>query len=373
MKKQFGEDRIIILLGAGASCDAGMKNSLQMIADIEGHLKDDWKEYAALYNYIQSSHYHLERLKGVESKNIIFNIEHLVGLLNVIINVADKNVDVYPFIGSWEKDLINVAGQDFGLAKSFKEKILIQLKDNWLTPDNYKAKSVYYKKLLETQYYARLRIFSLNYDMCVEENFAGTKHLERGFNDDRKWDYRLYEPNDLETQYYLYKLHGSLDWKRDNEKRLTFADSLTSVKPIEMEIIFGVQNKLQAYDPYMFYFYSFREACIKAELIVISGYGFYDTHINENLIGAIKNDSNKQLLVNVYERDATSTPTSDDKIKADLIGKLGVSAANLTIFNGCAREFFNEKMNVDYFASIFPEQDSEIEVLPATNDEDNEL
>ncbi len=372
MKKQFGEDQIIILLGAGASCDAGMKNSFQMIADIEGHLKDDWKEYAALYNYIQSSHYHLERLKGVESRNIIFNIEHLVGLLNIINSIAEKKVDVYPFIGSWEKDLVNVTGQNFELAKLFKKEILTQLKTNWLTPDDYKAKSFYYKKLLETGYYSPLRIFSLNYDMSVEENFMGAKHIERGFNDERKWDYRLYEPNDLETQYYLYKLHGSLDWKRDEEGRLTYADSHTSVKPIDMEIIFGVQNKLQAYDPYMFYFYSFRESCIKAELIVISGYGFYDAHINENLIGAIKNDPDKQLLVNVYEWDTTGMPKSDELIKADLIDKLGIAAENLTIFNGCAREFFNEKMNVDYFASIFPGQDSEIEVLPDTND-DKEL
>lgn len=360
MRKQFGEDKIIVLLGAGASCDAGMKNSFMMIGDIESQLESQWADYKGLYNYIQSSHYHLERIRGVEPKNIIFNIEHLVGLLNIIIAIAEKKVDVYPFIGSWEKDLYLVAGSKLELAQKFKSKILSQLKTNWLTPDDYKTKSSYYKKLFETGYNYPMKIFSLNYDMCVEVNVdPNTTILERGFNDDRKWDYRRYDPNEEGPQYYLYKLHGSLDWKRDNEKRLTYADATDSVDPLEMEIIFGVQNKLQSYDPYMFYFYAFREACIKAELIVISGYGFYDQHINDNLISAIKNDKNKRLLINVYENDRQV-----DEIKKELEKKLGIAKENITIINDKALNFFNNNLNLDYFSSIFPEQDSEMDILP---------
>ncbi|WP_438939891.1 SIR2 family protein [Chitinophaga hostae] len=362
MRKQFGEDKIIILLGAGASCDAGMKNSIMMIRDIEAQLHEKWKKFKDLYNYIQSSHYHLERIRGVMSGDIIFNIEHLVGLLNVIINIAEKKVEVYPFIGSWEKELYLVSGSKLELAKEFKEEILTQLKTNWLIPDDYRTRSSYYKKLLDTGYNFPLRIFSLNYDMCVEANVNGNGILlERGFNENRKWDYRRYEPNEEGPQYYLYKLHGSLDWKRDNEKRLTYADSTDSVNPLEMEIIFGVQNKLQSYDPYMYNFYAFREACIKAELIIISGYGFYDQHINDNLISAFKNDSDKRLIVNVYE-----TNTSDENIANVLSQKLGINNNNITVVNTFAKDFFNEKLNIDYFSSIFPNEDAEIDVLPQT-------
>lgn len=367
MRKQFGEDKIIVLLGAGASCDAGMKNSFMMISDIENQLKDKWVEFRDLYNYIQSSHYHLERIKGVESRHIIFNIEHLVGLLNIIIAIAKKDMDLYPFIGSWEKDLFLVAGHKLELAEKFKSKILTQLKTSWLTPDDHRTKSSYYRKLMETGYNLPLRIFSLNYDMSVELNLTGV-NLERGFNEDRKWDYRRYESKDESVQFYLYKLHGSLDWKRDNEKRLTYADSTDSVDPLEMEIIFGVQNKLQSYDPYMFYFYAFREACIHSELIVISGYGFYDKHINDNLISAIKSDPEKRLLVNVYE-----PAKSEEDIQREIIDKLGVNSDNLTVINAQAIEFFNNHLSLDYFSSIFPEQDSEIDVLPDTQQQESEL
>ncbi len=177
--------------------------------------------------------------------------------------------------------------------------------------------------------------------------------LERGFDDDRQWDYRRYEPNEeKEVNYFLYKVHGSLDWKRDTQKRLTYTDSTSSVNPLEMQIIFGVQNKLQSYDPYLFYFYAFREACIEAELIVVSGYGFFDQHINDTLISAFQLDKNKKLLVNVLE----GSEEKEEKFRNNLIQKLGLSEQSVIIQNIPAKDFFETKLNVDYFSSLFPEQ-----------------
>lgn len=359
MNKQFGEDKIIILLGAGASCDAGMRNSIQMISDIENLLKTDWVKFKDLYNYIQSSHYHLERIKGVDSKAIMFNIENLVGLLNVIINISEKKVDVYPFIGSWEKELLVVAGQKLELAVKFKQEILTKLKNTWLSPDDFKRKSSYYKKLKDTGYTMPLRIFSLNYDMCVEENL-GIENIERGFGEDKIWDYRRYEPSqEQEISYFLYKLHGSLDWKRNPQNRLTYSDSISSIDSLNMEIIFGVQNKLQSYDPYLFYFYAFREACIRSELIVISGYGFYDQHINDNLSSAIQLDPKKRILVNVFEGENFN--------KEEYINYLSIllkiQPGNIEVQNCFAMDFFNNNLNLEYFSSLFPDEDGE-ELLP---------
>ncbi|WP_026461318.1 SIR2 family protein [Adhaeribacter aquaticus] len=359
MRKQFGEDKIIILLGAGASCDAGMLNSIQMIAAIENLLKGEWAKYKDLYNYIQSSYYHLERIKGIDTKSLNFNIENLVGLLNVIINIADKNIDVYPFIGSWEKELLVVAGPKLELAIKFKEEILTKLKNIWLSPDDLKKRSSYYRKMKETGYTMPLRIFSLNYDMCIEENL-GIENIERGFGEDKIWDYRRYEPSQEQAiSYFLYKLHGSLDWKRNPQTRLTYSDSISSIDPLNMEIIFGIQNKLQSYDPYLFYFYSFREACIRSEIIVISGYGFYDKHINDNLESAFQLDTNKRLLVNVYEGENFDEQAYIEKLS----NLLKINSDNITVNNLTAKEFFTNNLNLDYFSSLFPDEDDEA-ILP---------
>lgn len=356
MRKQFGKDKIIILLGAGSSVDAGMRNSFQMITEIEVALKSEWRDYKELYDYVHSSHYHLERIKGTDTRDIFFNIENLVGMLDAIIKIASKDVEVYPFIGSWEKELLLVAGTRLEKAKEFKKHILEKMKNAWLSPEDFNRKSSYYKKIKDIGYNFPLKIFSLNYDMCVEKNLEDPGIiLERGFNDQRIWDYRLYEPADeKEINCFLYKLHGSLDWKRDNENRLTFTDNVSNVEALKMEIIFGVQNKLQSYDPYLFYFYSFREACIYSELIIISGYGFLDKHINDNISSAVKNDPNKRMLVNVFEKDGEL-----DKFKKKVIEKIGISEANLIIKNKPAMEFFNTDLNVYSFAGLFPDESSD--------------
>lgn len=361
MRKHFGRNKIMILLGAGASCDAKILNSYQIINEIERKLDDSWSDYKDLYNYIQSSHFHLERIKGVPSKEINFNIENLVGLLDIIIKISKKELEVYPFVGSWEKELVSVTGRNFENAQGFKNKILTKLRDEWLSPEDFRTSSAYYKKLKDTGYTYPLKIFSLNYDMCVEENVTGeNSRLERGFHDDRIWDYKRYDlDNDDTKEYYLYKLHGSLDWMRDNEDRLTYVDLIQRNDPLKMEIIFGVQNKLQSFDPYFFYFYSFREACFDAELIIISGYGFADKHINDNLINALRLDQSKKLLINVFE------PSKDIPACAQTIAqKLQADPARFAIKNKHAKDFFIEDLNVDYFSELFPDKPESDTILP---------
>lgn len=362
MKKQFGQNKIIVLLGAGASCDAKIKNSIQMISEIKSKLETEWSDYKDLYNYIESSHYHLERIKNIRFDEINFNIENLVGLLDTIIRIAKKEVEGYNFVGAWEKELTNVAGIDFSKAQKFKNEILKKLKEKWLSPPDFKQASSYYRKLTEIGFNFPLKIFSLNYDMCVEQNVeADGKKLERGFRDDRLWDYRRYDLNrDENVDFYLYKLHGSLDWKRDEEERLTYVDGVQTIDPLDMQIIFGVQNKLQSYDPYNFYFYEFRQACFDAELIVVSGYGFMDKHINDNLINAFKINPERKLLINSLFGQAEDVQSQKNKLAT----RLGIKQENIFIENKCAKDFFNENLNVNYFSTLFPENIEENGILP---------
>lgn len=333
-----------------------------MIFEIEKLLNgnEKWSKYKDLYNYIRSSHYHLLRIKGKTDKEILFNIENLVSLLNGIIKISKKEIDIYPFIGNWEKELHLVAGMDLRMAFEFKNEILEKLRA-WLFPPNFTESTTYYKKFLDTKYNYPLKIFSLNYDMCIESNVKGENIiLERGFDENRIWNYRRYDSGgDIEVNYYLYKLHGSLDWIRDNTKRLTFSDNIGAIDTEDLEIIFGVQNKLQSYDPYLFYFYAFREACSEAELIVCSGYGFLDDHINDNLENAFKDDKHKKLLVNIYENDF-----KEDEYKQRMAERLNISINNIVICNEKAKDFFENKMNINFFSSLFANDKQEEQILP---------
>jgi len=308
--KKFSTDEILIVLGAGASCDAGILNSKQMILKIESRLSEiAWQRFGPLYNYLKSVFYQKEIARGKTIRFINFNIENLVGLLDLIVGISKADSEFYTFVGSWEKDLQAFIKEerDNELVRDFKEVIIKELRGPWLFPPDWIKKSEYYARLVDFKNEFDgfpLKIFSLNYDRCVEQNIPQSE-LQLGFDEYYKWNARRYDyldPN-VTRPYYLYKLHGSIDWKKTTSEGLI--QMAGDIKTDELAIIFGLTNKLQSYDPYLFYFYEFRTHCLSAQLIVSSGYGFLDEHINDALKYGLKGFSTKKLVVNWFEEMET--------------------------------------------------------------------
>jgi hypothetical protein len=182
---------IIFLLGAGASAEAGIPPSGDMIRRIEALLQgnSDWKKFLRLYHHIKSAIHYAAGLNGLFAESVPYSIETLVNTLY---------------------------------------------------------------------------------------------ELERN------------EQHPL----YPFKLHGSINWKRDNQSKQLFSVEQTEgIEPEDMEVIFGREFKLEAADPYLFYIYEFRRFTLVARLVVCIGYGFGDGHINKMLAQALKDDSARRLLV----------------------------------------------------------------------------
>ena len=67
--------------------------------------------------------------------------------------------------------------------------------------------------------------------------------------------------NNVAPQLVLYKLHGSINWKRSPEtKELFCVEQIENVNAEKMEVIFGREFKLEAADPYLFFAYEFRDS-----------------------------------------------------------------------------------------------------------------
>lgn len=290
----FREDEIIILIGAGCSADAGIPTSEKMINELENLLKDNrrWQEFEDLYHLAKSSILYGDGIKGLSRNN--FDIERLVNVLSEL--EKKENSILYPFIGSWSPRLLEIAGYDFKMIREFKQKILKQLL-SWVQLDDY-CKANYYKKFFDFQaeYTYLLRIFSLNYDLCLERNKLNDKDIERGFGDDRIWDWRRFEGSEVyEPNIYLYKMHGSIDWKRD----ISQGNIVREVEkiPDDPDLIFGTDYKMQYIDPYLFYAYELRKYSLETKIILTVGYSFRDEHINGILIQALRNNSERKVIV----------------------------------------------------------------------------
>jgi hypothetical protein len=353
--KKFSDNEIILLLCAGASCDAGILNSAQMINEIEKKIKDQaWHKYRSLYHYIKSAHYQRNIFLGLNPNVISFNIEDLVGLLNIIIDIAGKAIDSYIFVGSWEKDLIPFISdqQNDRLASSFKEDLIKELQSKWLSPDSWIKKSSYYLKLIDFKNSLGgfpLKVFSLNYDLCVEKNLKN-ENVEMGFDEQDEWNFRRYDYNDPnnDIDFYLYKIHGSIDWEQIGRDKLM--KKRTGIKTDDLAIIFGLSNKLQSYDPYLFYSYEFREHCLDANLLICSGYSFKDIHINDFIKFGFKDAAQKRLIVNILGSNA-----DEDGILKDISSKLEINEDQISVYKESASDFFNNDLNVEKFSSLFNE------------------
>lgn len=352
---------IIVLLGAGASAEAGIPVSSRMIRSVEENLenKGEWTAFRELYNHVKSAIHFAAGLRGRFGDSVDFNIETLVNTLYEL----EKNEEhpLYPFIAAWNSRFVALAGGDFGKVRRFRKLILGSLK-KWMCVEHV-AKANYYKGLctLQQDLNYPLHVFSLNYDLCVERlNLSnGGFRVETGFADygpDNPWDFERFADlglsNSPPPQILLYKLHGSINWKRDQAKNLFAVDQIESVDEDEMEIIFGRDFKLEAADPYLFFAYEFRRFTLLARLIVAIGYGFGDLHINKMLTQSLRNDPERRLLViQNCKADDVSTRQAEIAKKLDLDRD---RMSQVLVREGSAKEFLETPDSAPNLIEMIP-------------------
>ena len=343
----FKENEVIFLIGAGASAEAGIPTSKTMINSIERLVDSDWGKFKELYDYIKSAIFYADGILGKFDNRVSYNIERLI---NVLYELEQKEQHtIYPFIGNWNIKLIELAGNDFSLIKDFRRHIINELQTNWIAQDDY-SRGYYYEGLVKVknQLTHQIRVFTLNYDLCIEKN-CGELQIEMGFDPDtRIWDWRRFESNpNVDIDMYLYKLHGSIDWKRDSKGNLTYSDDFSKIKQEELQIIFGTNYKLQYTDPFLFSVYEFRKFSLDAKLIVVVGYSFSDPHINGIISQALKNNSSSKLL-------AVSLADNDTRLKDNILANLGgVLSSQIIAKTSGAKHFLGEVIDVDELSVLF--------------------
>jgi hypothetical protein len=355
----IGSKDIVFVLGAGASAEAGIPVSAEMIEHVQKFLKDkektEWARYDLLYNHVKSAIHFSAGLKGQFGEDVPFNIETLVNTLLEL--ERNEEHPLYPFIAAWNSRFVALAGSNFSQVRDFRRQILAALK-KWMCPED-ASKSNYYRGLISLQRELThpLHIFSLNYDLCIERLNQSEFRVETGFTDygpDHFWDWERFEDsNNLAPQIVLYKLHGSINWKRSSDtKKLFSVEQIESVDADKMEVIFGRDFKLEAGDPYLFFLYKFRDFTLLTKLIVTLGYGFSDGHINKMLTQSLRNDTGRRLLV-IQRCKEADAPTK----KAEILTRLelgGEQQGQVFVHPGSAKEFLETPDLAKFLASYIP-------------------
>ena len=356
------EDSLLFLLGAGASVDAGIKHAKAMTLDIEEKISSDadFKIFYDLYNYLKSSIIYQRGLEGAFNDKTV-TIEEL---LDVISEIDKKNLNkLYPFIGGWNIHLLRVAGEEFEKVASLDKQIRVQL-FHWININNY-DKANYFQGFadLVSDIGSAVRVFTLNYDICVERALIETGFsIELGFNSDRKWEASKFDTNEnASVGLYLYKLHGSIDWIRNksNGNFLTLCDNPQQ----NSELIFGTAAKLSSIDPYLFYVHELRKYSLNEALrfIVIVGYSFSDEYVNGLIGQAVTRSEYLNILVvsPIFEEKSDLVMIRIEEEKERISKKLNVSIERIFYENLTARKFFEDNMKLAYFSTLSGAGDDE--------------
>ena len=301
---RFKRDELVLLLGAGASVEAGVPHSKGMVEKLESLIgsESEWGRFGPLYHYVKSAVLFADGIKG-KADVAGYNIEKLVETLEELSKRDDH--PLYPFVGAWNPKLPEVAGGDFKIVREFRDAIVKRLRDDWIPLDQVERSNYYAGVLrLQREYQHPLRVFSLNYDLCIEEQCRRSRGSgpQRGF-EGRRWNWRRLAEVDNEIGseddlIYLYKLHGSIDWffDRGANGQLAYRDNVSSIPLGQSALIFGTSYKLQYTDPFLFLAYEFRRWTLEARIILVIGYGFADVHINEILRQALDSDETRVLV-----------------------------------------------------------------------------
>jgi SIR2-like domain len=367
MSFQLQKNDVILLLGAGASEEAGIPITIQMIDKITDLLENEWKEYKPLYEYI-TSQYKLSK----NDINIFVNIEDLVNILDELLQLLEKEHPLSLFHLSWINFMENVGGYSATVVREFRKKIVDKLKE-WIELDN-ATRAKYYQQiaLFQKGYNNPFRIFTLNYDKCIEDTCRDFKNndisynclIERGFGNEKEedniWNWNRFtdrEEGNKEPEIYLYKMHGSIDWTRDKNEKLIHKAS-AKIENGKHEIIFGTRQKVKAYDPFLFFIYEFREYVLKSKIILICGYGFWDNHINDILKQGLEADPTKILIVNKYMNNKI---TKEEQQKQDLAfvkKQIRLTTDNKVVIEiSKASDFFQSQLNIEVLNKNFPDSD----------------
>jgi len=157
----------------------------------------------------------------------------------------------------------------------------------------------------------RTKIFTTNYDLCFEQAarqqqfvvIDGFSHSTPQVYDRAHFSYdivrrdnRADAPDYVENVFHLYKLHGSLDWRRSGMTILRSRDAADG-DPV---LIYPRDTKFQeAFEaPYLDMMGALQAALREPDTaLIVSGFGFNDDHISKPVMAAVEANLSLRVIV----------------------------------------------------------------------------
>lgn len=216
------------------------------------------------------------------------------------------------------------------------EKIILD-KCDFITDDTeLESHSQFLRKIAQrSSKLERTKIFTTNYDECFEKAANENRfHLVDGFSylsprtyDATYFDYDLIERKDgkrvlIPGVFHLYKLHGSIGWKKKEGRIIQTKESKGELKPC---LIYPQSTKyeLSYQQPYLEMMNRFQISLRQSNTaFIVVGFGFNDDHLAQPIINALRSNVKLKLLIVDPSLKERMQKDDDEKNSNDYLVKL---------------------------------------------------
>ena len=335
------EERVAVLLGAGASADAGLPLTTALAEMIVRNVNASARlAGGALPNWVRALNFVYGSMVGYQAEDSsdplqAVNIERLISALRLL---QDSQAhEAAPFVAAWKPGALGVGtpeadahlggkalsavsdsmGQSFGgdqemadaiaaiareatrgsNPREFEEAEEHLLSELSAVLNNLKSVEYLYPLAdLARSQAGGLDILTLNYDLTIERMAQETSTpIDRGIGSWKPG--RLLERSRADGLINLHKLHGSLDWELALDRRVTQppeilapesqrsgGEPVGNAAPFRPRtrpwIVVGDREKLATDGPTLELLHSATSALRSSTHLVVVGYSFSDAHIN---------------------------------------------------------------------------------------------
>ena len=258
----------VILLGAGASKDAGVPMAYEMTEQILGRM--DGEDLQALRCVC-------DRL-GSESGDL--DVEKVFAAVELL--GEREKLEVTPFVARWREEALR---WDCDFYAKLSRRMVAEMRD--LIATRHKRVSHLDPLVRWAEDPARATIATLNYDRAIEVAGSGAglevhTGIQRWVRTGR-WGWPSREG------VRLLKLHGSIDWVWEEDppgrgqlpSRVVVQTQGWDNEVRAPALLFGARGKLRAEGPFLAALAEFEEQLRKAKRLIVIGYSFRDDHVNQ--------------------------------------------------------------------------------------------
>lgn len=328
------------------------------------------KEFYNLSEFEENKEWLLRKLKiDVEEKNFEKNLEAFLSVLHSLSFYHSKINNKADEEARKINQVIKEA-RNFILEKCLNEENIKNKRDNELL-EVYKT---FYKKLLtRNSTLPRLNIFTTNYDLYSERAMDSLGiHYANGFTggiskyfNPTIFNYALAEKMDLSQSkwnvidnfFYLYKIHGSVNWVENDDEGKLFKiqeiqdPTFNTLKDKETVMIHPTPLKYNASlgSPYSDLFREFQKKLMQNNNILVTiGYSFSDEHINNLIFQAFTIPSFRLIIIGSEKQSETIEKLYNlDDSRIWIIGGENKENEPLHYFKGFVNEILPDLTNED--------------------------